>query len=66
MPAKKRQDQSGCYPKLAVSQNWLPEKMYTSQKAAFSQKQRQANTGGSQKLLPANKGCQPNVAASQK
>ena len=66
MPAKKRQDQHGCYPKLAdrkvytsqkaaASQKQLPTKCRCKAKGAASQKKRlQSNLAASQKQLPAN------------
>ena len=56
MPAiKKKPEQNGCYPKAAVSQNLLQEKMYNRKKWAANQKQQ-----------PAKCQCKPKLANSVK
>ena len=65
MPANKKQDQNGWYPKLAVKiacqKKCIPAKIGCQPKATTSQMLVQAKSC----YQPKN-GCQPNVAASQK
>ena len=65
MPANKRQDQNGWYPKLAVKiacqKKFIPAKIGYQPKATISQMPVQAKI-----CCQSKNGCQPNVAASQK